>query len=1103
MKSMPHSRNASRLIALIILALTSNVQAIAQTEPKLLWAKSLIGSNDVNARSIKRDSDSNLYITGYFIGIVDFDPGPGSAFLTSSGGGDIFIAKYDPSGAHIWSKHIGGLGNDVSVGLAINNYDELYITGRFQGAVDFDPGPGIHNHTSAGGEDVFLAKFNNHGQLLWASSMGGPSNETGNSIAVSASDMVYLTGKFSATVDFDPGPGTANLTSSGAEDVFLAKYDGAGIHVWSGRMGGPSLEEGYALAVDNAEDVIITGHFLSTADFDPGPGTANLISAGGYDMFLAKYDRLGNHVWSKRMGGTAGEEPRSLILDASGNIHVTGQYYGNGDYDPGPGSSILVNHGASDIFLCKYDVNGNHLWSLGIGAQNNDYGMSVATDREGNAYMTGYFMGQVDFDAGPDTAYLSSFGLNDVFMAKYDATGNHVWSKHIGGVLNDECLSILVDDRRNIFLAGYFRGTADFDPGPVSQTLTGSIYVWSSFIAAYSTATSKTWIGGDGDWSNPANWSDGEVPGIYDLITISSGNARLDTDFQAAGTLILSGTGALTVQPGKTLTVSGTADFGSRPVVFQSDASGTAQLGTVSGSLSGASLVTVERYIPNTGRRWRLLTAPVTGVTVNSAWQNGQTWNGLNPLPGDNTATLITGQQQGTTETANSRGFDFWPAISNGSASVMSYTQRTGQGVWSPLPNTTTADAFGNDQAYLLFLRGPRSSAFSSGSANAATTLKPTGALKQGVRNITIDGTKGYTLIGNPYPSQIDFDAIYLTDGNRYVIKRQFWMWDATAGISGNFIAVVYSGDRYVEVPAKFHGAGQASPLTAIQSGHGFFVIPLTTSGANLRIQETHKLSLQPASPNILLSDDRTPRVWLNLVKKSSDGSSLTVDGVMASYGENHRMQTDDEEDAVKLENINENLAILNEGASLITDARPISKLYAPIQLRAWNLTTGTYRFEARIQGMEGDDVKAFLVDRLTGMRTPFDAGGKVASVDVRIDEDAASRAQDRFLVVIEKAAVDASMTGEAGKEQKTLTAYPNPLTGRIFHVRLQQLPAGAYTLQLIGNDGRIVSWKEIRHEGETAVYPINLDGALPKGTYLLRCLGEGSTVGNVNLVVQ
>jgi len=666
-------------------------------------------------------------------------------------------------------------------------------------------------------------------------------------------------------------------------------------------------------------------------------------------------------------------------------------------------------------------------------------------------------------------------GADFLFLDKDRTVGNILWDEDSDIHLNGNTLTV----NGSLIGRGYFLG----DPHNYDDN--------SGYPAVYGSGLVFT---GPGDTLNMYNGPDGffgslRAKGLRQLTLTSGARLTLGSAVDIYETLKLT---------------NATLDLNYKSLTLRSTPTTTARIDDLTGStLSNATNVTVERYIPNTGRRWRLLTAPLNNLTINTAWQNGQKWNGVTLLNGSDSGTLITGQQQGSAANANSRGFDFWSAISNSSASLMSYTQRAGQGVWSALPNTTTPNAFNNDQAYLLFVRGPRSSTYSTGTANAATTLRPTGTIKQGDRNIWIDGTKGYTLIGNPYPSQIDFNSIYTNNGNASVIKRQLWLWDATTGNTGNFIAVIYSSGKYVEVPVKFHAPGQASPLTTIQSGQGFFVLPLTTAGGTLKIREYNKTAALPAQPNILLSDNNTARVYLNLLKAGPDGQNVTADGIMAAYGNDYRMQTTDEEDVRKFENLAENLAIRNGDSSFIAEARPLSGWNEPIALRLWNLSADSYRFEARIDGMPDDGRRAFLEDRQLHTRTPLAMNGEITAVDFRIAAGEAAAAEDRFRIVYGREALNASPSTDNAGDARSLSVYPNPLTGRSFNVRLQQMPAGTYTLQLFSSEGRMVMNRQVEHEGGQAIFSMELSGALPKGSYRLRCLRGDVGVANEVLIVQ
>ncbi|MEP3118143.1 MAG: SBBP repeat-containing protein, partial [Alphaproteobacteria bacterium] len=392
----------------------------------LAWAKSAGGTGSDYGRSIAVDSSGNSYLTGNFSGTADFDPGAGTTNLTSAGSDDAFIAKYNSDGTLAWAKNVGGTDFDIGYSIEVDSSGNSYVTGTFQGTADFDPGAGTTNLTSAGDSDVFIAKYDSDGALVWAKSVGETNTDRGNSISVDSSGNSYVTGEFRNTVDFDPGAGTTNLTSAGNRDVLIAKYDSDGALVWAKNVGGTSSDTSYSIEVDSSGNSYVTGNFSGTADFDPGAGTANLTSAGSSDVFIAKYDSDGALAWAKNVSGTSGDEGYSISVDSSGNSYVTGFFQGTADFDPGAGTTDLTSAGGSDVFIAKYNSDGALVWAKNVGGTSYDQGQSISVDSSGNSYVTGYFQGTADFDPGAGTANLTSAGGSDGFIAKYDSDGNFV-----------------------------------------------------------------------------------------------------------------------------------------------------------------------------------------------------------------------------------------------------------------------------------------------------------------------------------------------------------------------------------------------------------------------------------------------------------------------------------------------------------------------------------------------------------------------------------------------------------------------------------------------------------------------------------------------------
>ncbi len=434
--------------------------------PALDWVQAMGGDDSDQGRSCTVDDSGNVYITGSFRKTADFDPGPGTTNLVSNGNLDFFVQKLDEYGNLLWVFSMGAEIHDVGESIAIDPSGNIYVTGYFQGTVDFDPGPGINNLTS-NGTNTFVLKLTPEGNFLWAKCMVGIEySNNGHSISTDAFGNVYVMGVYHGTVDFDPGPGTTLLTNEGAGDIFVQKLDASGNLLWIRSVGGESFDIGWSSTTDDAGNVYVTGYFSETADFDPSSGIMNLVSNGGREIFVLKLGASGDFHWARSVGGTGQEQGNSIAVDPSGNVYVTGYFQGEVDFDPGPGSTILNSVAAVDIFVQKLNASGNLLWAISAGGYNHDAGRSIVTDPLGNVYLTGYFQGTVDFDPGPGIKNLYSSGAEDIFVQKMDASGNLLWAISAGGAAHEQGNSILVKSSGLIYITGFFQSTPDFDPSP-------------------------------------------------------------------------------------------------------------------------------------------------------------------------------------------------------------------------------------------------------------------------------------------------------------------------------------------------------------------------------------------------------------------------------------------------------------------------------------------------------------------------------------------------------------------------------------------------------------------------------------------------------------
>jgi hypothetical protein len=383
------------------------------------------------------DDLGELAIVGTVENTVDL----GTGRMTSAGSTDIFVAKYASNGTPLWSKRIGSSMGDVGKAIAIDGTGNVYITGYFRGTVDFGGGSVSTTSTSA-----FLAKYSSTGLHLWSRKLSTPTSglDEGTALAADVNGNVVVGGIVYQTSDFGGGP----LTSAGGADVFLARYSSTGAYSWSQRMGGTSEDWLNKLALDGSGNPVLTGYFNGTASF----GGPQFTSAGGKDIFVARYSSTGGYVWSMGMGGTLDDIAKSVAVDGGGNVIVTGNF-ASSSVNFGGGALTNTSGGGADIFLAKYSSAGVHVWSKQFGGTLSlaENACDVSTDAAGNILLTGSVVSSMNFGGGS----LPSDGWYDIFIAKFSGTGDHVWSKRTGAGSGK---GIGTDRDGNVLTAGTFTG---------------------------------------------------------------------------------------------------------------------------------------------------------------------------------------------------------------------------------------------------------------------------------------------------------------------------------------------------------------------------------------------------------------------------------------------------------------------------------------------------------------------------------------------------------------------------------------------------------------------------------------------------------------------
>lgn len=463
----------------------------AQAQFNLEWAErfgynsiSTYNPSLVKGYGIKTDFQGNVYTAGRFSLSVDFDPGIGIFNDTASGTypfSDIFIQKLDAAGQFIWTKTLGGIDHDIAFDITIDSFGNSYTTGSFNGSIDFNPDPIDTFIMNSINGPAFIMKLDASGNFVWAKQL----SLTTSRIAYDRNQFIYLVGSFGRppffTTDFDPGPGISNLTSNGNADAFILKLNLNGNFIWARNVGGAFNDTARALTCDQQGDVYFTGEFNTSADFDPGSGTHILQSytfgtTDFRDMFIEKLDSSGNFVWVDVIGNTGYDQALDIAVDTLHRVYVTGRFFGQLDFDPGPAiywvkcPGIYMNH---QIYTLKLNANGSLNWIKQTGSPGFKYecGRSISVDDDLNVYTMGNFYGTVDFDPGLGVSNLNWLN-GSCFIQKLDSNGNFKFAQQIGDHLEQwwstqyyeqgNCAEL--DETGNFYITGILDSMADFNP---------------------------------------------------------------------------------------------------------------------------------------------------------------------------------------------------------------------------------------------------------------------------------------------------------------------------------------------------------------------------------------------------------------------------------------------------------------------------------------------------------------------------------------------------------------------------------------------------------------------------------------------------------------
>lgn len=350
-------------------------------------------SGDATGAFVVLDATGNVYVSGNYHGAVSF----GAITLNSQGSGiNGFVVKYSPQGVPLWALSATGTGNTRAYSIALTSSGDIYWAGSYEATAAF----GSTTLLSQGDSDIFLAKLNNNGNLLWAQSAGGMLQDYGSSIAVDATGGVYLDGGFQGTATF----GNLSVLSNGQSDGFVAHYSAQGQVLFVTGFGGPLSDTVANLRTNAADEVYVVGGFQGTATF----GNLTLTSAGGTDGYILKYTAQGLALWVNRFGDSGTDICSFMTIHPSGNVYISGTFSGTVPF----GAQTLTSSGGTDVFLMRINATGTVAWSVRAGGLNNDYTGGLQYGTNGRIYLGGRFTGSSAIGA----TVLNSLGLQDAFI---------------------------------------------------------------------------------------------------------------------------------------------------------------------------------------------------------------------------------------------------------------------------------------------------------------------------------------------------------------------------------------------------------------------------------------------------------------------------------------------------------------------------------------------------------------------------------------------------------------------------------------------------------------------------------------------------------------
>lgn len=443
-----------KTIAIVSLLFLFNLNSVAQNV-NVNWFKSLAGESTINSFDLHVDPFGNSYLTGDYYGVQDFDPGPGIVNLSSQGDRDIFIVKLNGNGDFEWAKSIGGMGIDQGFVIESDSFGSIYLAGVFRDSVSMDFGTASTTYYAVGQEDAFLLKLSDSGDYEWFAQFGGFASEFFDEIDFDIDQNIYLSGSFSGQIDTDPGVNTNFISSAGYWDGLIIKLTNNGDHIWSRRVGGAQFDycdrviySGNAIyaigtfqdsidfnpgtgvdfkvtdgirsifvmkldtsgnfsyvqqignesflklkdaTIDKKGNILITGVFEDSIDFDPSTIDQKRFSGGDYDVFILQLDSQSNFNWVNSYPSLGFDEAENVIVDTFQNVFISGAFGETIDFGSIGSPAVYYSPFYRDIYFLKLNKNGSLIWSEVWGTEKWAHPDNLEISSTGEIYCTGWY----------------------------------------------------------------------------------------------------------------------------------------------------------------------------------------------------------------------------------------------------------------------------------------------------------------------------------------------------------------------------------------------------------------------------------------------------------------------------------------------------------------------------------------------------------------------------------------------------------------------------------------------------------------------------------------------------------------------------------------